>query len=185
MDFGSKLKELRKTKKMNQKDLAEVSGVSISAINKYESKLREPKKEQLIKIAKALEIPLSELIDDDININTKPQSDDYLSELLKDTIEINNVVNEINIPEIDLSIMYKYLRKSKIFDEKNKPYQEYIDNGCFIILEQKTIGRYGETHIIIKTLVYPEGIELIKKTIDVFKYEIKALYKKENEDNEI
>jgi phage antirepressor YoqD-like protein len=47
----------------------------------------------------------------------------------------------------------------------NKPYQKYIDNGYFRVIEQKWTRPDGETVISFKTLVYQKGIDYIRKIV--------------------
>lgn len=63
MSLGSKIKELRKLKKMTQSELADIIGVKTITIRKYESNEREPNMETLKKIAKALNISPIEFFD--------------------------------------------------------------------------------------------------------------------------
>ena len=48
VNFGEKIKKLRKEKKLTQKQLADLAGVAISAISAYESGNRYPSYEVLI-----------------------------------------------------------------------------------------------------------------------------------------
>lgn len=60
--LGTKIKEIRKQKKITQKALADVLGIAEITIRKYESNEREPNLEMLQKIATALEVSLSKLL---------------------------------------------------------------------------------------------------------------------------
>ncbi|MBR1529212.1 MAG: helix-turn-helix transcriptional regulator [Oscillospiraceae bacterium] len=51
MDFGSKLKELRKQSGLTQQQLAELIGVTKSVISFYELKERSPSPDVLIKLS--------------------------------------------------------------------------------------------------------------------------------------
>ena len=63
--YGEKLKQLRKEKKISQKELAELSGLSISYIQQIESgKKNNPSLEALTAIAKVLDTPMYHLLDD-------------------------------------------------------------------------------------------------------------------------
>ncbi|QEK13745.1 helix-turn-helix domain-containing protein (plasmid) [Crassaminicella thermophila] len=64
MNIGTKIKVLRKEKKFTLKDLAEKTGLSISFISDIEHQRRNPSLENLNKIAKALGIKISELLDE-------------------------------------------------------------------------------------------------------------------------
>lgn len=50
VNFGEKIKKLRKEKKLTQKQLADLSGVAVSAISSYESGNRYPSYEVLINL---------------------------------------------------------------------------------------------------------------------------------------
>lgn len=69
MTIGEKIKAVRKSKGMTQRELAEKSGIIYdAAIRKYESNRQSPKKETIKKIAKALEINYYILLDDNEEI---------------------------------------------------------------------------------------------------------------------
>lgn len=65
MISGSKLKELRLLRGLTQKELAIKSELTDAAIRNYELGNRSPSREQMGKIANALECDLSALIDHD------------------------------------------------------------------------------------------------------------------------
>ena len=62
MTIGEKIKQLRKDKGMTQKELAVLSGISVTSIQYYESGKFTPKIEQVQKIAKAMNIPEMEML---------------------------------------------------------------------------------------------------------------------------
>lgn len=61
-EVGKKIQEIRKQKKITQKELAELIGVATGTIQQYELGKRQPNLTQLEKIANALTVPLSALI---------------------------------------------------------------------------------------------------------------------------
>lgn len=63
VNIGEKIEYYRKQAELSQKKLAELSGISEVSIFKYENGQRNPKPEQLKKIAKALNISESLLIE--------------------------------------------------------------------------------------------------------------------------
>lgn len=63
LSIGEKISKYRESKHYTQKQLAEIIGSSQTSINLWESGKRKPKFEAIRKIADALEIPLSELLD--------------------------------------------------------------------------------------------------------------------------
>lgn len=66
MSNGEKIKNIRTTHKMTQEQLSAISGISLHSIRKYESGERNPKPEQLLKIAEALGISINLFMDFDI-----------------------------------------------------------------------------------------------------------------------
>ena len=63
---AEKIKYYRNIKKMSQDELAEASGINVSTIKKYECSIRNPKPDQLQKIAAALGISVNAFISNDI-----------------------------------------------------------------------------------------------------------------------
>lgn len=63
MISGKKLRELRTLRKLTQKELAYMSGLTDAAIRNYELGNRSPNREQLQKIADALQCDISALVD--------------------------------------------------------------------------------------------------------------------------
>jgi len=49
--------------------------------------------------------------------------------------------------------LFEFLRDEKVLMDGNIPYQKYVDNGWFRVVEQKYNKPSGETCINIKTLV--------------------------------
>lgn len=64
MTFGEKIKNTREEKKLSQRALGEKMGVTQQTIAQYEKIQDTPKLSTIRKIAEALDIPMSDLIDD-------------------------------------------------------------------------------------------------------------------------
>lgn len=62
MTIGEKIKSYRKATGLTQKKLGELSGTSERTIQQYESGKRQPRIEQLQKIAETLNVPVSSLL---------------------------------------------------------------------------------------------------------------------------
>lgn len=60
--IGNRIKEIRKRKKLTQKEVAQRCGMADSAIRKYESGTITPKFETMDRIAEALEVPVTALM---------------------------------------------------------------------------------------------------------------------------
>lgn len=63
--LSEKLKALREKRGLSQVDLASLIGISNNLYNKYEKKNVRPTYETLIKLARALQVPVTELLDAD------------------------------------------------------------------------------------------------------------------------
>ena len=63
ISIGEKIKTYRKLKNMTQEDLSKESDLYLSTIKKYETDNRNPKLEQLEKIAAALDVSVFEFLD--------------------------------------------------------------------------------------------------------------------------
>lgn len=60
-NIGEKIKNIRKSQGLTQKQLGEKLGISQALVNQYENGKRKPKVEQIQRIANALSVDLSEL----------------------------------------------------------------------------------------------------------------------------
>lgn len=65
--IGNKIQNYRKLKGMTQAELSKSSGIYLTTIKKYERGERNPKPDQLLKIAEALGISITVFLDFDIN----------------------------------------------------------------------------------------------------------------------
>ncbi|MDU4321093.1 MAG: helix-turn-helix transcriptional regulator [Anaerococcus vaginalis] len=63
MNIGENLKRIRKVKGLTQDKLSELTKISITSIQRYESGKRQPTVESVNKIAAALEVSVFELLD--------------------------------------------------------------------------------------------------------------------------
>lgn len=66
MNIGDKIRYFRTSHKLSQEQLSELSGINISTIRKYETGERNPKPDQLLKIADALGVSINTFLDFDI-----------------------------------------------------------------------------------------------------------------------
>lgn len=62
MTLGENIRRIRKEKGLSQSDLAKKLGVPYQQIGQYENAKRNPKLETIAKLARALEVPIVELI---------------------------------------------------------------------------------------------------------------------------
>lgn len=81
-----------------------------------------------------------------------------------DTIDMGTAAKVLNMG-IGRTRLFALLRDKKILQPNNQPYQRYIDDGYFRIIESKYIKPDGSTNISIKTVVYQKGLDYIRKVV--------------------
>lgn len=82
----------------------------------------------------------------------------------KDAIDIGNCAKVLN-RSIGRNNLFEFLRNKKILQQDNIPYQKYIDQGYFRVIESKYTIPTGETKISLKTLVLQKGVAYINKLL--------------------
>ena len=83
----------------------------------------------------------------------------------KSAIQMADVSKVLAIPGFGRNNLFEFLREEKVLDRYNIPYQKYVDNGWFRVIEQKYM-KNGEVNVSTKTLVYQKGVDGIRKLIN-------------------
>ena len=83
----------------------------------------------------------------------------------KTAISMNEVAKVLNIKGYGRKNLFEFLRENKVLDRWNVPYQRYVDNGWFRVIEQH-YQKNGEPIVTTKTLVYQKGVDGIRKMIE-------------------
>lgn len=83
----------------------------------------------------------------------------------KTAISMNEVAKVLNIKGYGRNNLFEFLRENKVLDRWNVPYQKYVDNGWFRVIEQH-YQKNGEPVVTTKTLVYQNGVDGIRKMIE-------------------
>lgn len=125
------IKKYRKARKLTMEQLSEKSGINLSTLKKYETDNRNPKLEQLSKIAEALEVSVFEFLDIEV----------------KSVNDIISLVNKMNIAtDIDWDIDNDKVCISFKNKEINNCLKEYaVDYKKDNILIKKTETNYEST----------------------------------------
>ena len=121
------IKRYRKARKLTMEQLSEKSGINLSTLKKYETDNRNPKLEQLSKIAEALEVSVFEFLDIEV----------------KSVNDIISLVNKMNIAtDIDNDKVCISFKNKEI----NNCLKEYaVDYKKDNILIEKTETNYEST----------------------------------------
>ena len=83
----------------------------------------------------------------------------------KTAISMNEVAKVLNIKGYGRNNLFEFLRENNVLDRWNVPYQRYVDNGWFRVIEQH-YQKNGEPIVTTKTLVYQKGVDGIRKMIE-------------------
>ena len=103
MTFGEKLKQIRKSKGLGVNQLALKSGVSASQISRFENgKRKDPQMDTAKKLAKALDVSVSELIGNGDSQNVKENGPTLVAAHLDD-----------DVSEEDMEDILKYIEFRK------------------------------------------------------------------------
>lgn len=81
-----------------------------------------------------------------------------------DTIEIGKVAKVINCG-IGRNKLFEFLRNEKVLMQNNIPFQRFVDEGYFRVIETKYAKPNGDVSINLKTVVYQKGVNYIRKLL--------------------
>lgn len=165
MDFGAKLKEIRKNEGLSQEQLADKIGVSRQAITKWETGRALPDMENMIILAEIFKTTLDELVSQAIPQYQKKKKV-YTSETVYDidcskhfdihfgaaqTIVICGGKDEKLHVKLESETMedLNHVIKVKLDEHKNK-----LDVDC---IKQKGLSKYEIGEAVSVTITLPEG----------------------------
>ena len=83
----------------------------------------------------------------------------------KDAIDMRTAAAMLNITGLGRNNLFEKLRNLEILDNENLPYRRFQDSGYFRVIITRYTDQYGETHANTKTLVYPKGLDFIRKAV--------------------
>lgn len=156
MKMNDKLRNIRKSKGLSQEFIADTLGYkSFTTIQKWESGLSEPPIGKLSQLAKLYNIPITALLDDDNENNTKdslvfeyPLYEDDFKALLSPSKRLSTVI----LPH---SIMGKYAKSTDIF---------------FIRLQDDSLNKYIPRYSLLGINTKFDKAALKNNTLVFFKY---------------
>ena len=138
MTIGDNIRNYRKKAGLTQKKLGEISGTSETTIKQYELGKRQPRLEQLRKIADALEIPFGDIVpfDDGLRLWKNELKERPIKSIQEDIEELtinNDYTIQVNIDRNSpLNIALKKLDDGKPLTEKERQLiKEYVNSDTF------------------------------------------------------
>lgn len=118
-------------------------------------------------VANALIVAQNIILQKDKQIEEMKPKADFFDAVAdsKTAISMNEVAKVLNIKGYGRNNLFEFLRENKVLDKWNVPYQRYVDNGWFRVIEQH-YQKNGEPVVSTKTLVYQKGVDGIRKMIE-------------------
>ena len=89
MIIGKKITELRKKYNLTQESLAEKIGVTRQTLSNWESNITSPDLNQASLLCKELKININDLIDNNLEVNVKDNSNSILNKLINKKVILN------------------------------------------------------------------------------------------------
>ena len=83
----------------------------------------------------------------------------------KTALDMAGVAKTLNIEGIGRNNLFGMLRRKKILQKDNLPYQWVIDRGYMRVIEQKYTKPNGDICISLKTVVFQKGVDYIHKIL--------------------
>lgn len=124
MKIGDRIKQIRLSKNISQKQLASILNIPVSTLANYENNHREPKIETLKKIANALSVPLTDLMNDSLHhfaIASAYEHNRAMSDIN------NNLTNSFNTKKELTQITISLGRENIKYIEKLSEFYELLE----------------------------------------------------------
>lgn len=161
LSIGEKIKQFRKERNITQKDLGNMIGTTQQMIAQYENGRRNPKFETIKKIAFALNVLVSEIVDDNWDLFSEKELNYASAKVESITVD--------GIKFTNLNDYRKYMQK--MFTRKNIVLDEDIDETqpINIILKKMQAGEplYPEESCIVKEHI-ENSINIMQQTLKNF-----------------
>ena len=83
----------------------------------------------------------------------------------KGAISMRNAAATLNIPGMGRNKIFAELRKKQVLDGNNIPYRKFQDAGHFRVITNSYADSNGDTHTVLTTLVFPSGLDYIRRVV--------------------
>ncbi len=172
VQIGNRIKEYRKSKGFTQKELALRANIPYSTYSNYENNNREPNREQLQKIATALNVPLYELMgfDGSIRVNGNKQR--------PFDIALQKFRNNEELTYEDEQAIIEYVESNQIAQEKEDI--KRISQKAYGEIYYRHSHSYASSAEELDKLQEERQIELEEKRIKPFTASLSQTHNKEN-----
>ena len=133
MNIGKKIKAYRESKKMTQKEIAEVLGVEPATVSKYESGMLEPNLESLKRLSDVFEVYVDDLLNEEEEFDISKIN---ILNVLREQKEIGLKGNLYHNTQIKFSYNTNHIEGSSLTEEQTR----YIYETNSILFEGNTVA---------------------------------------------
>jgi len=107
LQIGLRVRDIRISRGLTQKDLSEKTGISPSSISKLEKLTRDLTTDQVVDVAKALDVSVAELFGE------KPPIEAHIAKLSREAIDVARQWDEFSSEQkLALSVVFKAFAKA-------------------------------------------------------------------------
>ncbi|KMM38618.1 hypothetical protein AB986_04905 [Alkalihalobacillus macyae] len=141
--FGIRLKELRKSKRITQKELSRILKLSESAVSMYERDEREPSFETLKALSELFEVSRAYLLGD----TDDPQHSSNNSDKNYDSLsEINKILTDLGVTDFFMHNIedWKDLNPEQV-DELRRDFESFLEYKAFEAKKMKKEAKKDST----------------------------------------
>lgn len=150
MTIGEQIKAMRKKSGYTQKELAEKSGVAMVSIQQYERGVRSPRTEQLLRIAKALNMSTDDLLG--------------LKKVFFQTVGTKEIVGEAYMTIEDFQRPYDPNNKKAVYFESEEALLKFfksVDSKRLLVQLFNTLNTIGQY----------KAVERVKELTEIPRYQ--------------
>ncbi len=140
MTTGQIMQAIRKERGYTQKQLAEKCGLATGTIQQYELNKREPRREQLQKIATVLDVPLYELMGFDGSIRVKVNHEQMETEEAVKSAPKAFLIENGQRVEVDKPIKFTTSSRSHAQTEAYELFHSLLSEEWVMSQEQETVA---------------------------------------------
>jgi len=147
IDIGTKIKELRKLKKMNISDLADNAELSPGLISQIERNIVTPSIVSLWKIAQSLGVSVGYFFEEEAKINTSPVVKKNSRKRI--IASNNNAIYELLSADLNRKIEFLYIT-IKVGDYSSKDFVTHEGEECGLVIKGKLMVKMENEEYILE-----------------------------------
>ncbi len=141
-NIGKRIKEERKTLKLTQKDLAKRAGIDFRFLGNIERGVSKPSLDTIVKISRALDMPLDILVAENITYKNPPEN----SAITKEIVRLFSMLTDFDALRVLQLVRYSIeLFTGKKVNIPNE-IQSHLKDERTVVKNKKTIEKLNTNH---------------------------------------